>query len=421
MTIALSIALGAAALGCLWLWIERRRLTAERDAARRDRDETRQQADAMREELVQLREQIKSAQEKQTQAEQMLQKVDAQLKETFKASASDVMQQTNKQFLTLAEERFKPLREMLDKYNQSLSKIENARAGAYAELKQQIEYMRHDQQTLRAETANLVKALRRPEMRGRWGELQMQRLFELAGMTEHVDYDEQAKADSGEGRSVRPDFTVHLPNDRVIVVDVKTPFDAYLNATEATDESEREREMDRHARQVRAAADNLATKAYWAACAGSPEFVVMFIPGESMLYAAAQRDRDLIERAMQQNVIIATPTTIMALLKTVHMGWRERSLEDSARHIAELGRELHERLATAVDNITKLGGRIESAVKQYNTLVGSVESRLMPAARKFEDLHADSSKQIPQTIETVDTAVRQSSLMVSDDRKDDSA
>ncbi len=421
MTIALSIALGAAVLGCAWLYVERRRLTRERDAARRELADANAQVDAMREELIQLRERIAAAHDKQQQAEQMLQKVDAQLKETFKASASDVMASTNKQFLTLAEERFKPLRELLDKYHLSLSQLERSRAGAYAELKQQIEYMRTDQQYLRTETANLVKALRRPEVRGRWGELQMHRLFELAGMTEHVDYDEQASVDSGEGRSVRPDFTIRLPNERVIVIDVKTPIDAYLNATEATDDAERERQLDRHTQQVRSAADNLAGKAYWAAIDGSPEFVVLFVPGESMLYAAVQRDPDLIERAMQKNVIVATPTTVMALLKTVAMGWRERALTDSAHRIAELGRELHERLAIAIENISKLGSRIDSAVKQYNTLVGSVESRLVPSARKFEDLHAESAKQIPPTIPTVETAVRESSLALGSHSEDTSS
>lgn len=431
--------LAAGAFGAaVWFYAQSRSSCRERDALRSELDDLQrineahlQKLEAMGSEASDLKSQLARVEEREKAARDEAARALAQAKETFATLAGKTLQQTMDEFNKRAELFFtkeadpkleanrvaienlvKPVRETLEKYNARLGEVEKARTEGYTALKTQVAALQFDQTRLRDETANLVKALRRPEVRGQWGELQMERLFELAGMTEHVDYDEQAKTESADGPSLRPDFTVHLPNDRVVVVDVKTPFDAYLDATEATDDEEREQLLARHARQVKSAVENLAGKAYWSRCKGSPEFVVMFVPGESMLYAAVQRDPNLIENAMSKNVIIATPTVVMALLKTVHLGWREKSQAENAQRIADLGRELHDRLVKVVADIVTLGKRLDGAVKQYNTVIGSVDARLIPAARKFEDLKADSSRPLPETIEPMEIQIRESQSLL---------
>lgn len=431
MSIALTltaIVAAAAAAGCVGLYVSRAALRRECEQVRADRDKLEainlqhlEKLEAQQRELGDQRTQLEVAQQREKSLSEAYDQAQKQARETFESLAGKTLRQTVDDFRKQAEQLFKseqekagealktqkvsiesmikPVRESLSEYQKRLAEAEKERVTAYGSLKQQAEALAVDQQRLRAETANLVKALRRPEGRGRWGEMQMTRLFELAGMSEHVDFDEQAKVDSGEGPSLRPDFIIRLPNERVIVIDVKTPLDAYLNATEAADETERERYLEQHVRQLKQAAANLASKSYWEKCDGSPEFVVMFVPGESMLYAAASRDSSLIEAAMEKNVIIATPTVMMALLKTVAMGWREKSLAENAERIATLGRELHERLATVLGHVSKLGKRIHGTVQDYNRLLGSAETRLVPTARKFAELKADSPKELPGDME----------------------
>ena len=422
--------------GAAALFVSRQAILRDRDRLQTERDEHAQRAETLSQslndrdrEIALANQKLDSLDEKQKDLQKLLDEAKTQFKDTFDALAGKALKGSTDEFLKLAKQVFeseqnknreavqnlvKPVRESLEQYQKKLTEAEQQRTQAFGSLKQQARTLAEQHESLRHETANLVKALRRPEVRGRWGEMQLERLFELAGMTERVDYDEQARIESSDGGSLRPDFTIHLPNERTIVIDVKTPVDAYLDATEATEDAERERHLEHHARQVRTAADNLASKAYWERCQGSPEFVVMFIPGESMLYAAAQRDPDLIDRAMARNVVIATPTVIMALLKTVAMGWQHKALSENAQEIADLGRELHERLAIVIEHITKLGSRIDSAVKQYNTLVGSVDARLLPSARRFVELRADSGKTIDPTVPPIETAVRDAPALTSE-------
>ncbi|MBI1367171.1 MAG: DNA recombination protein RmuC [Planctomycetes bacterium] len=418
-----AIVAAAACSACIALVMTNKALMRERDALASDRanleaanERHLAELDVRQKRIGELDTQIQLERERLAAARQQFDEAQKQARDTFKSLASDTLRQTVEDFHkqasklfeneqkksgTAMESMLKPVRESLAEYQKKLAEAEHERAKAYGSITAQAAKMTEDQQRLREETANLVKALRRPEVRGRWGELQMHRLFELAGMTEHVDYDAQASVEAAEGGKLRPDFTIRLPNERIIVIDVKTPIDAYLNATEAGSDELRETSMIDHARQVKAQAERLASKSYWDACDGSPEFVVMFVPGEAMLYAAVQKDATLIEWAMAKNVVLATPTIMVPLLKTVAMGWREKSLEENAKKIADLGRELHKRLAVALEHLATLGKRLEKTVETYNDFVGSIDRNVLPCARKFEELEADSSKKLPEGLEPI--------------------
>lgn len=327
-------------------------------------------------------------------------------RDTFKALAGDTLQGNSTEFLKQANEKLKPIGELLASYQNRLAEIEEKRDRAYGQLREQVGSLHESQKGLTSETARLVAALRRPEGRGRWGELQMERLFELAGMTERIDFDAQASVAAAGGGKLRPDYTVRLPNDRVIVIDSKAPMDAYLSAVEATDDTEREAHLNRHVEQVRDMARKLGGKEYWAQCDGSPEFVVMYISPETALHAAAQRDPDLIERAMAQQVIIATPTLLMALLKTVALGWREQAISENAKQIAQVGREMYDRLRVMLDHVVTTGSAIDRTNKAYNELVGSIERNVLPQARRFERLDATKSKPAPDDVPRIEVNPR---------------
>ena len=362
----------------------------------------------------------------------------AQARDAFKALAGDVLKQSNEAFLQLAGERFKgeqteaakqlevrkqavealvkPLRETLDKYNSAVHDVEKTRKEAYGALRTQLGSMVDDQRLLKKETANLVQALRRPEVRGRWGEMQLRRVAELAGMIDRCDFDEQVSVKAGAG-ALRPDMVVRLPNDRTIVIDAKTPLDAYLSAIEASDETQRRTFMETHANQIVKKVADLSGKQYAEQFARSPDFVVLFIPGESFLYAAVQIRPDLLEHAMSKQVVIATPGTLISLLKAVALGWREERIAENAERISSLGQELHKRLCDTVGHMTKLGGSLEAAVKAYNRFVGSFETRVMVSARKFEDLGADSNKALPEQVDPIETSPRELKITAASDEE----
>lgn len=433
--IALSILLTASLAACAYLWAQRKALMAERDALVAQRDgllvdsqTLAAQKESLVAELGQLRTTVAVAEKSQAQLDQAFQALRQEMESRFKAVAGDVLKGSNEQFLRLAAERLKqeqaqtelamelrrkevealvtPMRQTLEQYQQSLRAIENARQEAYGSLRQQVGAMVEDQHKLRRETANLVTALRRPEVRGRWGEVQLRRVAELAGMIANCDFTEQS-SQATEAGMLRPDMIVHLPAGGTIVVDAKTPLDAYVDSLTAGDAGQRQSLLERHATQLDQKVRDLSGKAYWAQFERSPEFVVLFIPGESFLYAAMELRPDLMEKAMERNVVIASPATLIALLKAVAMGWREERLAENAQRISDLGRQLHERLAVAAGHLEDVGGALGRAVEKYNSFIGSFERNVMTSARRFQELGAGSSKELPAPMEPVDTTVRQ--------------
>jgi DNA recombination protein RmuC len=302
------------------------------------------------------------------------------------------------------EDLVKPIRDALEASNKQISELEKARSEAYGGIKSQLEEMQLNQKSLTAETQNLVKALRRPEVRGRWGEITLRRLVELAGMVEHCDFVEQAHTVT-DGQIIRPDMIVKMPDDRILVVDVKTPLDAYLEAAEASDDAQRKVGLERHAKNVRAHIRMLSTKAYWEQFEASPEFVILFIPGDQFLSAALSEEPDLIEYALSRQIILATPTSFVALLKAVAYGWRQLVMADNAREIRILAEDLYGRLGVFVSHMNRVGRQLASSVEHYNKAVGSLERKVLPGARKFTELGIHSNKEIEQ-LETLDPIPR---------------
>jgi DNA recombination protein RmuC len=310
------------------------------------------------------------------------------------------------------ENLVKPIRESLHKSQQQIADLEKARSEAYGSIKAQLKSMQNTQQSLGQETQNLVNALRRPEVRGRWGEITLRRLVELAGMVEHCDFQEQVHI-SDNDKIIRPDMVVRMPDKRELVVDVKTPLDAYLEAVEAKDDAQRKLGLERHARNLREHIRNLSSKAYWDQFSQSPEFVILFIPGDQFLSAALSEDPDLIESALSQQIILATPTSFVALLKAVAYGWRQLVLAENAEEIRELAEKLHGRLATFVGHMNKVGKQLAGSVENYNRAVGSLERKVLPGARKFVELGIRPKKELEQ-LEPIEALPR----TMDEDRKD---
>lgn len=333
----------------------------------------------------------------------------AELATAFKALSADALQSNNRQFLDLATQtlgRYQdgakadldqrqqaidavltPLKEALGKVEGKIGELEQLRAAAYAGLREQVGQLMDAQGALRGETASLARALRAPSVRGRWGELQLRRVVELAGLIDRVDFHEQPHV-AGEDGGLRPDMTVRLPGGGIVVIDAKAPLTAYLAAHEAVDDATRKLRFDEHARAVREHLRSLSRKAYWSQFRNAPEFVVLFLPGEAMFGAALDSAPELIEEAAGAKVILATPTTLIALLRTVALGWRQETLADSARAISAAGQELYKRLGDFGGHMTVLGKELGQALTAYNKAAASLDSRVMPSARKLEKLGA---------------------------------
>ncbi len=358
--------------------------------------------------------------------QQSLQQLNEQLRDSFNALAAQALQSNNAQFLRLAKENLeqfhikaegelakrekavenlvKPIRDALEKTELQVRRMEAERQQAHGALTQHLETMAESHRVLQNETRNLVQALRRPEVRGQWGELTLKRLAELAGMVEYCDFIEQETLQSGPGAQ-RPDMIVRMPDKREIVVDAKTPLDAYLSAVESTDDAERKSHLQRHARNVRARVKELSAKAYWQQLKYSPEFVVLFIPGDQFLSSALEHDHTLIEDALAQHVILATPTSLVALLRAIAYGWRQDAMAENAEVIREVGQEMFIRLSTFAEHLAKLGRNLNSSVDTYNKTVASFDTRVLPGARKFTELGVSATRELP-AVEQVESMAR---------------
>jgi len=357
----------------------------------------------------------------------LLKEAEVSLREAFTALSAEALKSNNQSFLDLAKtqlgefqklaqvdldqrskaigELVTPIGESLKSVDSKLQDLEKVRAEAYGALKNQLQSVAETQRLLHTETSNLVRALRSPSVRGRWGEVQLRRVVELAGMAEHCDFTEQPVADVPESR-VRPDLIVHLPAGKQVIVDAKVPLDAYLRALEAPDEATRASLLQEHARQVRDHMTKLAGKNYWIQFEHSPDHVVMFIPGEVFFFSALQHDPELIEYGVGKNVFVAGPTTLISLLRTVAYGWRQERIAENAQAISKNGRELYERIGTLADHFRDLGRGLTRSVEAYNEAMASLEKRVLPGARRFRELGAASGEDI-EPIEVVDRVTRQ--------------
>jgi DNA recombination protein RmuC len=363
--------------------------------------------ESLRVELESARVRLEAQTRQEGERVALLEQSETQLRASFEALAAETLRSNSELFLRLAREALgrdqalaagtlkereaaiaqlvEPLRVALERTEQQAQSLERERREAYATLRTQIESLAGGQSQLQRETRNLVTALRRPEVRGRWGELTLRRLVELAGLAEHCDFTEQLHVAGQEG-ALRPDLVVHMPEARDLVVDVKTPLDAYLEALEAPSDEERQQALKKHAQQVEMHVRQLASKAYWAQFEHSPEFAVLFLPGDQFLTAALAERPELLEGALKQGVIIATPSTLIALLKTVAYGWRQTAVARNAEQIRELGQELYRRLGAFTGHLERLGTRLGGAVDAYNAAVGSLERQVLPQARRFPEL-----------------------------------
>lgn len=415
LLVAVGVAVGG---GATWIvtraqhraaaMVDRAALEARVLAAESTQDDLRKQASRDELALAELREAVAAERVARAQAETKLDDQE-RLAERFKGLSAQALRENTDAFLQLARDglrsNIQPLEEALRRYESEVRAIERAREHAYGGLEAQLRALAGSSDTLAREAAGLVTALRAPQVRGRWGEITLRRAVELAGMSQHCDYLEQVTMEF-EGGRLRPDMIVRLPAGREIVVDAKVPLTAYLDALSATSDAERTAALTRHAGQLRTHMTQLAGKGYWEQFASAPEFVVMFIPGESFFSAAVELDRTLIEDGVTRRVVLATPTTLIALLRAVAHGWREERIAANAAEISQLGKQLYERLRLLGQHFEELGGAIGKALTAYNRAVGSMEARVLPAARRFRDLGAATGDEIG-LLQPLDQTVRQ--------------
>jgi DNA recombination protein RmuC len=367
--------------------------------------------------LATARAQLDSAQQNMQQQRNLLEQAHLRLREAFAGVSAEALAKNNEAFLQLARERFatisaeangsldqrkeqidgllKPLHTVMDQYQLRVAEIEKSRVESYSMLREQLGALAETQRTLNTQTSQLVTALSRPTVRGQWGEISLRRLVELAGLSNRCDFVEQESVQTEQGRQ-RPDMVVKLPGDRDVVIDCKTCLDAFLDAASATDDDMRRAHLQRHAQQLRSRARELGAKSYWSQFARSPEYVIMFLPGEAFLYAAMEHDATLIEDCLKNHVIVATPTTLIALLKTIEFGWRQEAITENAERIRELGVTLYERIGILMQSVSKLGKNLNGAVESYNQAIGSLESRVLVTARQMSELGARSDKELGQ-------------------------
>ncbi len=356
-----------------------------------------------------------------------LRKMGDEIEQKFTVLASEALGKNSRNFLDLMSERFKthkvtadndlqerqkaietliqPISESLAKFEHRVGEIEKAREGAYHAITEQVKNLVEGQTGLRSETSRLVQALQRPKTRGRWGEYQLRNVLEMAGMTKHVDFIEEQTIQGDDG-GLRPDVIVRLPGGKSIIVDAKTPLEAYLAAIEAGDEAARETYMVNHARHVREHVRLLGSKDYWKSLRDTPDFVVMFIPGEAIFAAAFESDPTLFEQAVRKKVLISTPTTFIALVKAIAYGWQQEKLAENAQQVANLARDLYERIKKFGEHMGKLGDSLKKSVEQYNESVGSLERRILPAARKFETLGVTTDGSLIPELESIELEPR---------------
>jgi DNA recombination protein RmuC len=366
--------------------------------------------------------QFDAARQNLADQKQLLEDAQLKLRDAFASASSEALARNNEAFLQLAKERFatlsaeaagsldqrkqqiegllNPLRQLMDQYQLRVGEIEKSRVESYSMLREQLGSLAEAQRTLNTQTTQLVTALSRPNVRGQWGEISLRRLVELAGLSSRCDFFQQQNIQTDEGR-LRPDMLVNLPGGRTVVIDCKATADAFLDAASATDQDQRRAHLQRHAQQVRSRARELSSKNYAAQYSQSAEFVVMFVPSEAFLYAALEHDASLLEDCLKSAVVVATPSTLFALLKVIELAWRHQEIADNASQIRELGIQLYDRLAQVMGHFNKIGSALNSTVKTYNEAVGSVEVRLFPAARKMSELGARNDKNLesPQPVE----------------------
>ncbi|HXD34113.1 MAG TPA: DNA recombination protein RmuC [Pyrinomonadaceae bacterium] len=388
------------------------------------------ESETLKDKNSQLKAELEGERRAATERRESFKQAAEELSEKFKALSRDALKDNNQSFLELAraslgkfqetakgdlelrtraiDQLVKPLKESLEKVDGKISELEKARAGAYSELREQVKALSTSQSQLQTETGNLVKALRVPHVRGRWGEIQLRRVVELAGMLQYCDFVEQETIATEDSR-IRPDLIVHLPGNRTMVVDSKVPFDAFYESISTTDETIRAAKLKEHARLVRSHITALSRKSYWETVQPTPEFVLLFLPGETFYSAALEHDPKLIEDGVSQGVIIATPTTLIALLKAVSYGWRQEQMAENAQEVSNLGKTLYDRLRVFTSYFADIGKGLDRALESYNRGVGSLEARVLVTARKFKERGAIAGDDI-ETLEPIDKNARALSL-----------
>jgi DNA recombination protein RmuC len=352
---------------------------------------------------------LESAREHFAEQRKQIEQLKEKLGDAFKALSADALKNNNEQFTAMAETRMKPLREQLERYEKQLGELEKTRASAYGGLTEKLDALQQRETQLSAQTQQLVAALRQPGAKGRWGEVTLQRIVELAGLTEHCDFITQSTQTGGQ----RPDMIVQLPGGRCLAIDSKVNTSAYLDAMSAVTDADKSRLIDKFVAEVRTTLRGLGSKEYWRDLAPAPEFVVMFMPGEAFFSTAVGKDPALITDGLEQHrVLLASPTTLIALLMAVRHGWQQQQASDSAKLIAETGRELHERLCKFVEHLEKMRDGLAKACNSYNEAVGNLETRTLPGARRLKELGAGSSGELAEGL-AIDMHLR--TISVSED------